>query len=545
MIRVLNYFILFLCLVIPAAWWTRLNANYFSTKFILLFFVSSLVLLVLPRKIKIPKMPLALSLSASLIVIYQIFFHIYGFSFYNFLFIFEFLCLVYMALYFYSFDLSFEEIQDSLKYGILALVLFILSVSFYEFYQFRIVKMSTELGLISTFGNINMFAEFLVLTLPFIFFWTKKQDKIPNWFKLLLFSCWLFFIFYCRSRSAWIGAGLWLVLQAFYGFKKKEIAYIVLAFGMYFVSIYAPSVKNKIAEIKDYNVVARRALIEATAYMIKDNPLGIAPGRFMSDILPYQMETEVKPTEFSYYDQPHSELFKWPAQFGWVFSLISLVFLLTTAFICLRWLIAKKEAFLVTSFAVLLPQLLFQFPFENPASLLYLSLVLAVFFSVYKSEAIFNITSWMRVVFVVLFLAGLYNTWGFNYSIYHESTIPRTEKIVKACEYYPINFKTCHAKLAYFIDNKMPERFVSDYLKDLEKQPMAVDYLRLMPTYYSLVNNNKKTCQSLFLYKVIFPNQTVFDNNYYVKCKVMPDIFYFENAMQFKKQYINWLLNNN
>ncbi len=544
--NIVQYLLCSLMFIIPVAWWTRLNANYYSTKLTLFFLAGALAWLVIPNQISIPKFPRAILLSLLVIITFQVGYHVYAFQLYDFLYIFKFLSFCALILWLYSLNLDLENVFKKTSYIIFLTVITILAISLYEFYETRINNLSTDIStLLSTFGNVNMFAEFFLLTLPFLFHWTRYRDKIPQWFKLIIFSCWIFFILYCRSRSAWLGLGLWLVLVLRYKIVKKELFFVVLSFVLYFACMYAPANQNNIVAVKDNNTAARLALYESTLQMIKDHPWGIRVGRFMGEIEPYQMESSFKPSEYNYFDQPHSEFLKWGAQFGWVFLAAAGVFFFAVIFQLGKWVFTGKNFFLVGSFAVLLPEILFQFPFENPASLIYLSLVFALFFQQFVSNKKFHVHFSFRPIAYILFLAGLYSAFGFVNSVYQESTIPRNENIVAACEYYPINVKACHAKLTYYLDSKKYDSFVSDFKVDFMKEPFFVDYLRLLPTYYSIKQNNKKTCESLFLYKTIFPEQKAFENKYYDNCKGFTNLFYFENPKQFKAKYLIWLDNLN
>lgn len=541
--KVAHYVLCLLVFIIPVAWWTRLNANYYSTKLTLLFLAGALAWLLIPNKIKWPKFPKTILASLITIVAFQVIYHTYRLRLDDFLHIFKFLSFSSLLLWFYSLNLDLENIYKKTTYAVLSVVTFILVVSFYEFYKVRIVNLSLGLDLLSTFGNINMFAEFLVLTIPFLFHWTRYKDKVPEWLKLLLFSFWIFFILYCRSRSAWIGLALWLMIQFRYKISKKELLCISLSFVFYLASMYAPAQENNIVAIKETNTAARLSLYQATFEMIKDHPWGIKAGGYISEIVPYQMNSAYGPSEFNYFDQPHSEYLKWGAEFGWLFIAAAFVFSFSVLFQLCRWFLNQKNSYLVESFVVLAPQILFQFPFENPASLLYLSFVLALFFREYVTNKTINVHFSYRPIAYMLFLAGIYSAGGFVYSVYQESTTPRNENIVAACHYYPVNIKACNAKLNYYLNNKMNGRFIEDFKTDFMKEPFFVDYLKLLPTYYSIKQNNKKTCESLFLYKTVFPEQKAFDNKYYEDCKGFTDLFYFEDPKKFKAKYLTWLDN--
>ena len=547
-IKAAHYLLTFLVFIIPVVWWTRLNANYYSTKLTLLFLAGALAWLAIPQKIKLLKLPKVMLWSLVVIVLYQIVFHTYTFKLDDFLYLFKFLSFSGLIFWLYSQDLDLEKLYQKATYGIFLTACVILVLSGFELYTNRIVKLSIDVRTtLSTFGNVNMFAEFLVLTLPLIFHWSRYKDKAPEFVKLMVLLLWVFFVLYCNSRSAWIGLVLWLIILFRYNTSKKELAVSGMAFLLYGAFLYLPSQKNNIdAEVdKVTSKSIRLALYEATFAMIKDHPWGIEAGRYMGEIEPYQMNSQNKPSEFNYYDQPHSEFLKWGAQFGWAFLGVVLVCFFSIVFQLSKWFFNQKNAYLVESFVVLLPQMLFQFPFENPASLVYLSLVFALFFKEFVVTKAINVNRGYRLASVFLFLAGFYSAAGFVYSVYQESTLPRNENIISACYYYPINIKACHAKHAYYLDNKKYDQFVQDFKTDFMKEPFFVDYLRLLPTYYSIQQNGKKTCQSLFLYKVIFPEQKAFEKKYYDGCVSVPDTFYFDEPKKFKARYLTWLDNLN
>lgn len=550
LINIVHYMVSLLVFIIPMAWWTRLNANYYSTKLTLLFFAGALAWLAIPSKISLLKLPKVMFVSLMVIILYQIGYHTYTLRLDDFLYLSKFLSFSALVVWVYAYNKNLEDIYKKSTYLIFLTASMILGISLYELYNRRIIDLSTDVRTtLSTFGNVNMFAEFLVLSLPFIFHWSRYKDKIPNFLKLVFLSMWTFFTLYCNSRSAWIGLVLWIFVFLRYKISKKETLAIGIAFLCYAAFLFLPAnltSGNNGSDVDKMNSKSIRiALYEATFELIKDNPWGIEVGRFMGEIEPYQMNSQIKPTEFNYYDQPHSEILKWGSQFGWLFLAVALVFIFSIVLKLGPWFFHSKNSFFVESFMVLLPQMVFQFPFENPASLVYLSVVFGLFFREYAIEKSLNISIIFRPLLFILFLAGLYSGAGFVNSVYQESTFPRNESIISACEYYPINIKACHAKLAYYLDHQKYNDFLNDFKIDFVKEPFFIDYLRLLPTYYSIKQNAKKTCESLFLYKTIFPEQKAFDKKYYDGCLNFTNIFYFDSPQNFKTRYLTWLDNLN
>lgn len=539
---VLNRFIAILCFIIPIVWWGRLNANYHSTKMTLVFLVGGLAWLALPKKIVIPKFSVAILYGLVTLIIIIVIKHTIFFSFHDLLYFTQILSLWGLFLYFNSLNLDIEQLLKKITYPILVTASTILVICVYEFINKRILNTSTALDLLGTFGNINMFAEFFVLTLPLIFLWIRfKEDKIPQLFKSVIFVLWLFFILYCRSRSAWIGLGLWFIIQLRYKFQKSELSCLALSILLYIGSLITPAGIDNIDLAKPGSTTARLSLYQASLHIIQDNPFGIGVGQFISEINPYLLKTDYKPSEYDFFDSPHSDYLKWGVQYGWIFFVVISALFIFLLMQLRHWFVKKENSFLVGSVAVFTPQFLFQFPFENAASSLYLSLVFALLFLQFRSNKIFKISNFYRFIFIIFSILGLYSSFGYFNAVYHESTYPRNENIIMACELYPIKIKTCKVKFEYYVQNQRQYEFLKEFKSDILKQPLFIDYIKLTPTYYSYLGDNKKTCESLFFYRALYPQHKAFQQDYYDKCQVFSDPFYLDTPASLIGRYKRWL----
>lgn len=525
----------------PIAWWSRLNANYHSTKLILFYALGGLCWLGVSGKIKLPRLSNLMLFSVTTILTIIICKHFYQFRYDNFLYFSRILCFWGVVLYFYNSKLTIDDLLKKTSPLILLTTTSILIICLLELYQLRVVGMSKSLNFLGTFGNVNMMSEFFILSVPFIYHWMKLTEKMPQFVKLTVYIFWIFFIFFLRSRSVWIGLGFFFVLLLWYKGKKKDWAGVLVALLLYLIFQWAPSMPDNVSNIKDFNTQARAELYKASVQMIKDHPLGIEVGKFIGTFNPYLYATGFKLSERHFYDNPHSDFLKWGIYYGWLFILSVTIFLLVVAWQIFNWIRSKENFILVVSFFVLMPQFAFQFPFENPASTAMVGLILGLFFKKFKTQDEFFVNKKLKAVFVIFSSITLFSGYAFLYSIYNESRYPKNENIIQACAIYPIYNKACHAKMVYYIEKQKLLEFIRDFKEIIYRQPTYIDFIKLTPTFYSFQSNSKKTCEALFFYRSLYPEHEAFQPAYYDACAGFSDPFYFDNPKAFTDRYMNWL----
>ena len=131
---------------------------------------------------------------------FQIFYHTYALKLDEFLYLFKFLSFAGLVVWVYSLNLNLDKIFSKITYVVLTAAVTILAFGLFEFYNTRIVGFSNDVSrTLGTFGNVNMFAEFFVLSLPFIFHWSRFKDRVPQYFKLALMTCWIFLFFTVKA----------------------------------------------------------------------------------------------------------------------------------------------------------------------------------------------------------------------------------------------------------------------------------------------------------------------------------------------------------
>jgi len=204
--------------------------------------------------------------------------------------------------------------------------------------------------------------------------------------------------------------------------------------------------------------------------------------------------------------------------------------------------VVSEKHFLAETFAVLMPQIAFQFPFENPATLLYLSFVLALFLSGFSPVGVFRI-QYIKTFLCAVAGLGLLQSFLYVSAVYLESAGPRSVDLTKvACFFYPAHYRACFWKHANYIENKRYAEFSADYVRDMGRLPIYPDYVRLLPGYFSAVGNEKKMCESLQIYNSIYRQQVHFPADLVQQCRTAYKApFDLQKTSLFSQNYLTWL----
>ena len=538
-----------LFLILPIVWSRYVNGNYLSTKTFLFYFASSLALLALPARLKIRNIPKAVFYLLPIIFLYYLTHTIYELNYSEILSVFKMLSFCFIAVYIYSLCTNVTALTHRLSLYLAAMWSVIIGIGLWQIIDFRFYQgVDGVYKTLGSFGNVNMFAEFLILTLPFLFFWLKqKQDTVPYFIKLLFFSFSVFLIVYTGSRSAWLGALIWLLILAARYLKKIEWVSISIAIAAALITFHTTPNLGTLPEEKNYSIGIRSSLYSAGLQLMKDRPFGIRPGQFMNEIVPYLMNEKVGPQEFSYFDQPHSEPIKWGVQQGIPFLILSLSALVIIFYYLVRNFIkSNREAdseplFYLGSFITAAPQIAFQFPFENPSSAMFLAIVLGLWLSKFSESGKHIDLRWVFPAIGLASILGVINAFLFAFSIILEShygTSPDIMNIV--CKAYPANFRACHLKNRSLFDLKNIQAFRQEFKTDFLNNPFFCDNLRLLPEYFNYANSEKKTCESLLLYNQIFKNQKTFKIEAMPACQRYTSPVQYKDAKQFNEEFRQW-----
>ena len=516
----------------------------------MIYFSSSLGLLLLPDNFNFRKIPKSLLILLGLILVYYVGYFFVDGKWGNAFFIFKMLSFVAITLFVYSQNLRITSFFDKLSWPFFFMWAAILALTTSEIYQLRIVDLDIRTDrVLSTFGNVNMMTEFFILCLPLFFVWSRKKDKIPEWVKLVGLSFLSFFLLYGRSRSAWLGLILWFAFRVFRGITKKECVAFGIAAAAFAVSHFTAPDVSKISKFVASSFSERASLYRGSLELLRDKPTGIPLGQFMNEIVPYLLDKETGPNEFAFFDQPHSEFLKWGIQFGWAFLGLCILFFWFLSYELFKKYRLEPEqnksesGFYIEFLLVLFPQMMFQFPFENPASILCIAVVFGLFLSSYSEGVVLRI-QYFQYIFGVLAVAGLLNSFLYATSIYFESAYSGSPDIMNVvCNYYPVSFRSCNLKNKSLLQIKNIAAFKAEFQKDFLENPYFCDNLRLLPEYFNYSQSEKKTCEALLVYREIYKDQKNFTTEAFVPCAKYTSPIKLENPLQFNRDFLKWFQN--
>ena len=414
-------------------------------------------------------------------------------------------------------------------------------------------------ALIHPFGNVNMLAEFYLLSLPLIYFWIRQKSAIARNLKMVIFILIHILILATKSRSAYLGLGLWWGFWLYENYLKQRRRYFLLAAMLMTIGVglFMPP--------KNGSTLERLNFYRSTRDLILDRPLGNG-FQFSTHIVPYRLNYTAGPLESEYPDQPHSEILKWGVQFGWLGFVMALFSL---ALIARQ--IAKGKSFLLQSAAlVILPQILFQFPFENPATII----LLALYIYLFAQSLPQTFVPWSKPVKIISFWLGsglLYFSLIFVTSVYLESNFPDDlGKTAQACRLNPAYLRGCVRKNYNLLQAHLYPDLKKNLEADMRFNYYAADYLKILANliaehdlepeliiqnesktsvfvYDSAANQSnihKKTCQILHIYVFIFKNQTHYSPDDVKACQNVEAPFDLKLApYEFDRAYKNWFEN--
>jgi O-antigen ligase len=530
--------------LIPLAWSRQVNANYFTTKLFLFYAVSGLALAfmaIFQSKINFLKVSSTKALWVPILLLLgfnlaqPLAFANWGFI----LFAFKFFALLALILFFVN--INIEKFIGSKLSTVMTLTITVtvIAVSLNQFYDFRIERgINESWHILGTFGNINMMAEFLLLSLPLVSLWVRDEKYLPRPLKILIFSLWIFLIVYARSRSGWLSLALWSGFILILSPSKNDIISLLVGVSLYFAANLIPSTQDNVAAAKSNSFAERLSLYKATAELVVDRPLGIGVGTFSNEIIPYRMKQDFPPPEFEFADQPHSEILKWFAQYGWVGGFLCLFLI---GFI-VRNLWLSKDVLLGGAFVAMVPQLLFQFPFENPATLLLLAFYFAIWIGRKKWTQEVHLRPMARLSMIVVGLIIIVNGFLFFSAVLVESQFKKDLQLSESmCALFPINIRNCNNTTLLYTEQKNLTAARQILKQNRPYAYFASDFQRMFTFLFQFDADKRAMCEMIHVYNTVYKNQRNFPQEIVKACQPVPVPFRYEAPEQFKTSYVEWL----
>ncbi len=541
---IINTLIFSLLALIPFAWSKQINGNYYNAKMFLAYLLGGLCLTqitFLKSKLQKTKLPKWIFLGLLYFALFLLIQPTASGNYFFYWYVFKIITFCSISYYFYTTDAHLEILENQyikllLSIGMIALIFMHLN----EIYEFRFIKDTLDHArLLGTFGNVNMLAEFFILSLPLVYFWARKPEFVHSIIKYLILSCWVFIILYTRSRSAWIGLALFMCYALFKDFTKKDIFAFIFGFSLFLIVISLPTKNDTIdVNVKLNSFSERIALYKSSLAIMQNSPLGLGLGSFVNELIPYRLHQDFKPYEFEYADQPHSEILKWGVQFGWIGFILALSILL---YIFID-LIRINNLFLMSGFLVIVPQLFFQFPFENPAGILLLSIYTGFWLKTKSTTEKYTFNKTVQYIASGFAVFTIIHSFIFITSIAIESQFDKDyEKTSFMCAIYPVNHRNCNFKNVLLLEKNETTQFRNELKTELNFSYMTSDLQRILPIYFQRVNNEKALCEDILIYKLMYPAQKFFSDENLKFCSRFPTPIKYDNPVQFRTDYRKWL----
>ncbi len=260
--------------------------------------------------------------------------------------------------------------------------------------------------------------------------------------------------------------------------------------------------KGALESAKTGSTQYRIELYSKSLEMLLANPAGTGLGSYEFGFIPYKSHGDLPTTEGIVDKTPHSELLRWGIENGWLYIIILVIF--CWCLLSNLWRLPIEKALrlsIVGSFLIALPQILFQFPFENAFPFFHFSGLLALTCSgsrtvkvpANRSYLLFGVACFSVVIGFGFFLSK-YNEFNFQ---------NRIDKLGLACSLYPANWHACTREIELEIDAQQYDAAKENLKKELHRRPF--NFLALKNSIILQMKTQQKTpCLELRAYDWLF-----------------------------------------
>jgi hypothetical protein len=229
----------------------------------------------------------------------------------------------------------------------------------------------------STFGNVNMAAQFVGLALVVLVSGIGSGVRLSRTglgALVLLAAAGLAYLYLLGARSAPLALTAALVFLLAVDRKRKLLlgvaaGALVVALLRLLPGAEGPVQSGGTSAHKRESVRVRLAVWSDTLHLVRDHPLGVGAGNFEQAFIPYALGGRTRPDESLVFRSPHNEYLRFLAEEGWVASAVLAALLIAFGLALHRSPIVdswrSSPGRLIGSVAVFLAvEAFFQFPFE-------------------------------------------------------------------------------------------------------------------------------------------------------------------------------------
>lgn len=393
----------------------------------------------------------------------------------------------------------------------------------------------------TSFGNINMISEYLLMGVPFLIYFMRVFDGWKAHLSGVLYTSFLVIMMTGWSRSAGLGIAILVIYSFVRGVSRRELAYGVLAFALFGATFTIPTLGMDYMKAKSSSFGKRSELLVGTFTMLQDSPLGVGGNEFEYGYIPYQLATGEKPSELEIYRTPHNEFMKWGIEGGWIFLIASIGWWFTLLMLSFKIKEREWKIFAVGSLLTLGPQMLFQFPFDNAASFFMVALIVGMILYKIEWKAISYRWPW-KIPAAILAILCLVNCLGYTYSHYTDSMYATNlEKLTLGCDVYPANWRACNSKGVLQVLSAYPSDAYPTVREELQKRPFQYVALRVLALAHLKTGKQKEGCEAGRVYDEFFAGKSLWTDFLKQNCNGIPSPLKYENGAQYKRDYLKWL----
>lgn len=376
-----------------------------------------------------------------------------------------------------------EVLSENIRWPLACFVTFLSVESLYQFYFVCVAGPLGRSCASSRMGNINMLAQALALSLPFIYcFKNRAENAWQKWvFTGILVVATLAIInSYCRS--AILSLIVTYVCQSYRWFNRKLVlALISIAVLALFVTVRMTGFelggssiqKRDFSEDKVGTIKSRIMMWDASLAMAKDHIFGIGENMFEYGFLPYKRSFPFHFNKKEIEKSPHNEIARVMVEDG----IVSLIFVLGFFFILfsreINQLRGSGRPTLMLGFLLALaPEAIFQFPSEMWVPTLFFAWALCT-----HSREIFIFKRFSRAITVLALTCCL--IFGFLFAI-RNVQIVSARYSVGYCKLFPDNWRMCLNYFKSHYEDDAPTLAANTVYPVIKRQPFnytALEYL--------------------------------------------------------------------
>ncbi len=410
------------------------------------------------------------------------------------------------------------------------------------------------------FGNSNLAAQFIATALIICFY-----GIYLNYYTILTYVA-IFFgsscLFIIKSRSSFLS--LIILIIALVSFRKHLriprlksnkflllLGILILSFGFSKINLknynlansedYTVPVDKRLLYYKDKSSQRRLSFWRHAFLISLRNPLGVGENNFGFKYNQSKINHQEYFEERKIPPNPHNEFFRILVENGWLYLICSLIiFFYFFRYIFTIFYKNKKrhKYFLLGSMIIFyhLIEAMFQFPFLNPNSFIFLAFASALIFSNKKKIKYVNLYLRSKFIFFTLFILTsgyfsylLLNGLSYKFSNTRLSTI--------SCKIAPSNWNLCIIAIDYYKSNGDYDEGLKITNQLLKLNPNNHPIIREEALLYLKMDNMEKACESFNRYNYYFKGLNYISEDY--------DYFCFEANLEPMKSEDNFNTDTN